>query len=122
TAGSGAGQIELWMDIQGDANQKFFNEQVIGTFQKAKPKITVKTTYYKGQDLRRLVQTALQARSGPDIVRGPSATQTLDWSKAHVLADRSDYSKDLGWADDIAKWAYEAFTNDGKLFALPLRV
>lgn len=122
TAGSGTGQIELWMDIQGDANQKFFNDEVVGAFQKAKPKITVKTTYYKGQDLRRLVQTALQARSGPDVVRGPSATQTLDWSKAHVLADLSDYAKKFGWADDISKWAYEAFTNDGKLFALPLRV
>ncbi len=122
SAGSGTGPIELWMDIQGDANQTYFNENVIGAFEKAHSKIDVKTTYYKGQDLRRLVQTALQARSGPDVVRGPSATQTLDWSKAHVLADLTDYAKKYDWSSDIAQWAYQAFTNDGKLFALPLRV
>lgn len=121
-AGSGKGTIDLWMDIQGDANQKFYNENVIGAFEKDTPDVTVKTTYYKGQDLRRLIQTALQAKSGPDVVRGPSATQTLDWSKAGILADLSGYSKKYGWSDDISDWAYQAFTNDGKLFALPLRV
>ena len=55
-------------------------------------------------------------------MRGPSATQTLDWSKAGILADLTPYSERYGWADDISDWAYQAFTNEGKLFALPLRV
>jgi raffinose/stachyose/melibiose transport system substrate-binding protein len=120
--GSGTGTVKLWMDIAGDANQKYFNESVIGAFSKAKPTINVMTTYYQGGDLRRLIQTALQARSGPDIVRGPSATQTLAWSKANVLADLSGYSKKWGWSDKLSSWAMQAFTIDNKLYALPLRV
>ncbi|BCJ31632.1 ABC transporter substrate-binding protein [Actinocatenispora sera] len=122
SAGNGTGTVKLWIDITGDANQKYFTDKVQGGFEKAYPKITMKTTYYKGQDLRRLVQTALQSKSGPDIVRGPAATQTIAWSKAHVLADLSSYAKKWGWNGKLAEWAINAFTTDGKLFALPMRV
>jgi raffinose/stachyose/melibiose transport system substrate-binding protein len=121
-AGSGTGNVDLWIDITGDANQKYWNDSVVGGFQKANPKITMKTTYYKGADLRTQVQTALQARSGPDIVRGPSATQTIAWSKAHVLADLTPYAKKWNWNNKISDWAIKAFTFDGKLSALPMRV
>ncbi|WP_433046214.1 ABC transporter substrate-binding protein [Dactylosporangium sp. CS-033363] len=120
--GTGKGEISLWIDITGDANQKYFDEKVIGAFHAANPDITVKTTYYKGQDLRQQVQTALQARSGPDIVRGPSATQTIAWSKARLLADLTPYAKQWGWNDKLTDWAVQAFTTDGKLYALPMRV
>jgi raffinose/stachyose/melibiose transport system substrate-binding protein len=121
-AGNGTGKVDLWIDIQGDANQKYFNESVVAAFEKAKPQIDLNATYYKGDDLRRLVQTALQARSGPDIVRGPSATQTLAWSKAHVLADLTPYAQKYGWSDKLSDWAVKAFTQEGKLYALPMRV
>lgn len=120
--GTGTGKIDFWLDIQGDANQKYFNENVAAAFEKAKPQIDLNVTYYKGQDLRRLIQTALQSRSGPDIVRGPSATQTLAWSKAHVLADLTPYAEKFGWKEKLSSWAIEAFTMDGKLYALPMRV
>jgi raffinose/stachyose/melibiose transport system substrate-binding protein len=122
SAGTGTGKVDLWLDIQGDANQKYFNESVAATFEKAKPGIDLNTTYYKGDDLRRLVQTALQSRSGPDIVRGPSATQTIAWSKAHLLADLNPYVEKFGWKDKLSTWAVDAFTTDGKLYALPMRV
>src|SRR6201999_3073267 len=111
-SGNGTGNVNLWIDITGDANQKYFTDNVQGAFEKAYPKITMKTTYYKGQDLRRLVQTALQARSGPDIVRGPSATQTIAWSKANVLADLTPYAKKWGWNDKLSDWAIKAFTTN----------
>ena len=122
SAGTGTGKVDLWLDIQGDANQKYFNESVAAAFEKAKPGIDLNTTYYKGDDLRRLVQTALQSRSGPDIVRGPSATQTIAWSKAHLLADLNPYVDKFGWKDKLSSWAVDAFTTDGKLYALPMRV
>jgi raffinose/stachyose/melibiose transport system substrate-binding protein len=121
-AGSGTGTVKLWIDIAGDANQKYFNDNVVAKFEKADPKIDLKTTFYKGQDLRRLVQTALQARSGPDIVRGPAATQTIAWSKAHLLADLTPYADKWDWHDKLSEWAIKAFTTDGKLYALPMRV
>ncbi|MGA8114343.1 MAG: extracellular solute-binding protein [Actinocatenispora sp.] len=120
--GSGSGTVALWIDITGEPNQKYFDDHVVGAFEKANPKIHMKTSYYKGQDLRQQVQTALQARSGPDIVRGPSATQTIAWSKARVLADLTPYAKKWHWNDKLADWAIKAFTIDGKLAALPMRV
>lgn len=120
--GSGAGKVSVWMDIAGDANQKYWDTKVSGGFHQAQPKIDLSTTYYKGNDLRRLIQTALQSRSGPDVVRGPSATQTLTWSKAGTLADLSQYAEKWDWSSRFSSWALNAFTNDGKIFALPLRV
>lgn len=120
--GNGTGPVSLWIDVTGDKNQAYFNDNVVAKFKQANPKVDLKVTYYQGQDLRRLVQTALQARSGPDIVRGPSATQTIAWSKAHVLADLTPYAKKFGWNDKLSQWAMNAFTMDGKLYALPMRV
>ncbi|MDG4825572.1 extracellular solute-binding protein [Asanoa sp. WMMD1127] len=122
SAGTGTGKVDLWLDIQGDANQKYFTENVAAAFEKAKPEIDLNTTFYKGEDLRRLVQTALQSRSGPDVVRGPSATQTIAWSKAHLLADLNPYVEKFGLKDKLSRWAMDAFTTDGKLYALPMRV
>ncbi|TDE10683.1 ABC transporter substrate-binding protein [Jiangella asiatica] len=119
---SGTGTVELWIDIQGEPNQTYFSDKVIGAFEQYQSDIDVKVTYYTGADLRKLIQTALQAKSGPDLVRGPSATQTLAWSKADVLADLSSYADEWAWADTLVSWAMEAFTTDGKLFALPMRV
>jgi len=121
-AGSGSGTVDLWIDITGDANQKYFNDKVVAGFEQANAKIDLKVSYYKGADLRKQVQTALQARSGPDIVRGPAATQTVAWSKAHVLADLTSYAKKWQWNDKVAEWALKAFTVDGKLYALPMRM
>ncbi|ASW55524.1 ABC transporter substrate-binding protein [Plantactinospora sp. KBS50] len=121
-AGDGTGTVDFWIDVTGDANQKYFLDKVVAPFEKANPKIDLNTTFYKGADLRRLVQTALQAKSGPDIVRGPAATQTIAWSKAHVLADLSGYAKKWDWNSHLAEWAIQAFTQDGKLYALPMRV
>jgi raffinose/stachyose/melibiose transport system substrate-binding protein len=119
--GKGSGEVDLWIDIQGDANQQYFLD-VLKAFTAAVPAVTVKPTFYKGADLRTQIQTALQARSGPDIVRGPSATQTLTWAKAQVLADLTPYANHWGWGDTLSSWAMNAFTKDGKLRALPMRV
>lgn len=122
SAGTGEGTVNLWIDIQGDANQKYFTDNVAGAFHTAHPKIDLKTTYYKGDDLRKQIQTALNAHAGPDIVRGPSATQTIAWAKGNVLADLTPYASKYKWNDKLSKWALEAFTTNGKLYALPMRV
>jgi raffinose/stachyose/melibiose transport system substrate-binding protein len=123
TVGSAlTGDLELWMDIGGDANQQYFLENVIGGFEADNAGITVDVTFHQGADLRQLVQTALAAGEGPDIVRGPSATQTINWARTGVLVDLSAYREEFGWDEQLASWAMDAFTFDGKLYALPMRV
>ena len=39
-AGSGTGKVDLWIDIQGDTNQKYFTDKVAATFEKANPAST----------------------------------------------------------------------------------
>lgn len=121
SSGSNSKTVALWMDIAGAANQAYFTKHVTDQFQKDSGK-TLKTTYYQGQDLRRLIQTALQAKSGPDVVRGASATLTLQWSQAHLLSDLTSYEKKYGWAKKLLPWAVNAFTKDGHLWAMPMRV
>lgn len=120
-SGSSSKELAIWMDIAGTPNQKYYNQHVVDAFHKDTGK-SIKATYYQGQDLRRLIQTALQAKSGPDVVRGASATQTLAWSQNHLLADLSEYEQHYGWAKKLLPWSVEAFTQKGKLWAMPLRV
>src|ERR1700759_509872 len=94
--GSGS-DLTIWMDIAGSSDQSYFNKHVVDAFQ-TDTGTSMSATYYSGQDLRNDIQTALQAKSGPDVVRGASATLTLAWAKAHLLADLSDYEKQYGWA------------------------
>ena len=116
------GNLELWIDIGGDANQQYYLDNVIGQFEAGNEGITVDVTFHQGADLRQLVQTALAAGEGPDIVRGPSATQTLNWAKTGVLVDLSPYQEQYGWNEALSSWAIDAFTFEGSLFALPMRV
>jgi raffinose/stachyose/melibiose transport system substrate-binding protein len=118
---SSGGAVKLWMDIAGTPNQKYFDDHVVDAFHKATGG-SVGVTYYQGQDLRRLIQTALQAKSGPDVVRGASATQTLAWSQAKLLADLTEYERHYGWGDKLLPWSVDAFTKQGKLWAMPMRV
>jgi raffinose/stachyose/melibiose transport system substrate-binding protein len=117
----GSGKLALWMDVAGAKNQKYFDDHVVAPFE-ASSKLDLDVNYYQGADLRRLIQTALQAKSGPDIVRGASATQTLAWAEAHLLADLSQYERTYGWDEHLLRWSVDAFKRDGKLWAMPLRV
>src|SRR5579875_2593478 len=119
---NGRTDLQLWIDITGAANEKYFSTHVIDVFEKADRKVEVDTTFYQGQDLRRVIQTALQARSGPDLVRGASASLTQAWSKAHTLADLSSYAAKDHWSSKISSWALKPFITGSKLYALPMRV
>lgn len=118
----GRTDLSLWIDITGAPNEKYFTQNVIDVFEKADRKVEVDTTFYQGQDLRRVIQTALQARSGPDIVRGASASLTLAWSKAHTLKELSSYASLDHWPNKISGWALKPFTIGSKIYALPMRV
>lgn len=125
SSNSGSGgpstSLSLWIDITGTANQAYFQGHVMQAFEKANPKIDINATYYAGADLRRLITTALAAKSGPDIVRGLSASQDLAWSDSHLLDTLNSFAPAGGWSSNIAGWALKPFTLKGKIYALPLR-
>ena len=121
SSSGGNATLKFWMDIAGDANQKYFNEHVVQAFESANSKVKLDVTYYSGADLRRVIQTALQAKSGPDIVRGLSASQDLAWTRSGLLKDLGPYAPKGGWDSQIAAWSMTPFTVDGKVYALPMR-
>lgn len=118
---SSSSSLKLWMDVAGAKNQKYYTTNVVQAFEKANSGINIDVTYYSGADLRRLITTALQAKSGPDIVRGLSASQDLAWSNSGLLADLDPYAPKGGWSNTIAEWALTPFTLKGKIYALPMR-
>jgi raffinose/stachyose/melibiose transport system substrate-binding protein len=119
TSGGNA-TLKFWMDVAGAKNQDYFKQHVITPFE-SQSKTKLDVTYYSGADLRRLIQTALQAKSGPDIVRGLSASQDLAWTKSNLLVDLDKYAPSGGWKSKIATWAMTPFTVKGKTYALPMR-
>jgi len=121
SSGSGSANLKFWMDVAGAANQDYFKKHVIDPFEASQSKIKLNVTYYSGADLRRLIQTALQAKSGPDVVRALSASQDLAWVRSNLLADLDKYAPKGGWKSKIAEWALTPFTVDGKVYALPMR-
>ncbi len=121
SGGGGKDDLSFWIDITGIANQKYFSQHVVDTFEKAKPNIDLAITYYNGNQLRQVMPTALQAKSGPDIVRGLSASQDLAWANSKLLKDLNPYAPANGWTSDIAPWSLRPFTVGGKIYALPMR-
>ena len=90
--------LKFWMDIAGTSNQDYFNKNVVGAFEHVHPKIKLDITYYSGADLRRLIETALQARQGPDFRGGPSASRVLASTQAvSAQGPRDPYAPSAGW-------------------------
>lgn len=70
----------------------------------------------------RLIQTALAANSGPDVVITPGpSTGVPEYTKAGYLADLTPYEKKYNWDNLFAPWSLEASKIDGTLRTLPLQ-
>jgi raffinose/stachyose/melibiose transport system substrate-binding protein len=117
----GSNTLSIWIDITGSKQQAFFENHVVKPFEK-QTGLTVEATYYQGQDLRRLLQSALQAKSGPDIVRGAGPTQTIAWRRANLLTELTPYANKYGWRKDLMGWSTNEFMGNGELWAMPLRL
>jgi raffinose/stachyose/melibiose transport system substrate-binding protein len=123
-AGSGPGgaakgdgkTVQYWTAFNDAAAEKYFREHAIGEYEgPAEVKLTIKAI----DTIDQLLQTALAAGRGPDIILTPGPAYVAAYSQAGYLADLTEYAEKYKWNDVLAPWSLDASKIDGKLVTLP---
>jgi raffinose/stachyose/melibiose transport system substrate-binding protein len=122
TGGGGSGEIQYWGAFQTKDGENYFRQNFIDAYNKAATgadALKVKMTVKQPDTLDRLVQTAIAAGNGPDIIEASGPAQTLRYvNNGNVLA-LDEYIDKFGWRDKFIPWALEAGQVNGKLYSLP---
>lgn len=69
-----------------------------------------------------VVRTALAGGSGPDVVITPGPSFVFELAKAGLLLPMNEYTKGLGWDQDIVSWALSLGSVDGTLYSIPVEL
>lgn len=114
-------EIELvfWHQISvGSPMEEWFNEQLAG-FQELNPNITILAEPQPVQEMSVMVQTALAAHRGPDIMENWSAVYTFPFKDA--LINVKDYVTDeeIAVFGDWIDWCYYNYDSNDQLLGLP---
>ena len=108
--------VQYWTFFQDKKNEDYFREHFVKAYSGPAPvEITVKST----DTIDRLIQTALAAGKGPDVVLTPGPSYVPAYDKAGYLAELDAYAKKFGWDTKFAGWSLQASQIDGKLISLP---
>ena len=108
--------VQYWTAFTDAAAEKYFRDHAIGAYEgPAEVKLTIKAF----DTIDQLLQTALAAGRGPDIILTPGPAYVAAYSEAGYLSDLSEYAEKYKWNDVLAPWALEVSKIDGKLVTLP---
>lgn len=108
----------VWWNEGGDEHRDDLVKLFVDTFNAAHPNIQLDFVFQ--EDLDRVLRTAMQAGSGPDVVITPGAGFVLEYINAGHVLDLSEYAAKYGWKERLLGWAYESGMINGKLYSLPL--
>ena len=116
-AGGGEDTVTFWNNFSDAGQVKYFQQHFIDAYPgPGKAMLASKSS----NTIDRLIQTALAAGSGPDVIVTPGpSTGVTEYTKAGYLADLEPYAKKYGWDTTFAKWALDASRIEGKLRTLP---
>lgn len=110
-------EITWW--VQADDEMDFRQANVVDPFQAEHPDIQVVMEPLPGEDMDRVIATALQAGAGPDIVPSAGAAHAGPLAQAGLLVALDDYATEYGWGEKLLPWALETGKLGGKLYLLP---
>jgi raffinose/stachyose/melibiose transport system substrate-binding protein len=115
-AAGGGKAVQYWTAFNDAAAEKYFRDHAIGDYEgPAEVKLTIKAN----DTIDQLLQTALAAGRGPDIILTPGPTYVAAYGEAGYLLDLTEYAEKYKWNDVLAPWSLEASKIDGKLVTLP---
>jgi raffinose/stachyose/melibiose transport system substrate-binding protein len=117
-SGSGGNTIGIWGAFDSKADQQYFQTHTVDAYN-ANHKIKLELSVKQTATLNQLMQTALSAGRGPDIIGSDGPTIVVDFADAGYLAPLDQYSKKYNWPSKIQPWALETGTSDGKLYGIP---
>ncbi|MGD0863255.1 MAG: extracellular solute-binding protein [Candidatus Limnocylindrales bacterium] len=113
-----AGKITIWDAFSDDAHAKYFQPHWIDPFVARDRAESVQLVVKPFDSFNQVLQTALVAGSGPDIIVA-GIPQLVGWAGAGYLADLTKYAQIYGWADQFQPWALSVGKLGGKLVFLP---
>ncbi|MET7402327.1 extracellular solute-binding protein [Dactylosporangium sp. NPDC005572] len=118
-SGTSSGNLEYWSGFASKDAENWFRANIVDAFNATRPKAPVTLSVKQFDTMDRLVQTALAAGAGPDIVLASGPAQVRAYADAGYLAPLDDFAAKLGWNDRVLPWALKTGVISGKLYALP---
>tara|TARA_R110000868_G_scaffold143571_1_gene361796 strand:+ start:32685 stop:33977 length:1293 start_codon:yes stop_codon:yes gene_type:complete len=108
-------KLTMWSHFADHAAVRALFSELEATFEKENPNVDLDMTFYEKKSLFAAQMTALRAGAGPDIMYlEPDRVQFLDAGFVTPLNDLMDLDR----LEDFAK---EAWTRDGKVYALGMQ-
>lgn len=110
--------LHVW-DTFTEEGQSAGMDKMIAKFQETHPNVEFQRDAQSIDNLRPVVQTALGAENGPDIIyydTGPGYAGVL--SEAGLLLPLDDAYAEKGWNDRIFDWTKERVTFGGKAYGI----
>lgn len=117
--GKTSGTINYWYGLDDAQQRKYVKAHDIDAFMKAYPDIKVNLSFKPVDGVDRLIQIALPAGKGPDIVPTPGPSYALQYISSNLLLDLDGYAKKYNWNTSMQGWALDAGRINGKLYSLP---
>src|SRR5882757_10460526 len=118
SSGSSATQTSFWYAFGDNNTQKYWQQNIIDVYNKtAKAKVVMSLKQVSTLD--RLLQTAVAAGNGPDIISTSGPAAALSYANSGNLLALDPYVDKYGWAQTFLPWALDAGRVDGKLYSLP---
>jgi raffinose/stachyose/melibiose transport system substrate-binding protein len=114
-----AGTLVVWPTFPDEVQEQWWRTNIEQAFQQANPKVELSVSVKNVETIDRLVQTALSARRGPDVVPTPGPSYAASYVDSGGLAPLDDDAARYGWKDKLLPWAYDSGRLNGKLYSLP---
>ena len=111
--------VVMWEDEKAEASRQVLQTVFVDSFNQAHPDIDLELIIQ--EDIVRVTRTALQAKSGPDIVYTKGPAYVHDYVNAGFIQPLDPYLDDFGFdISDFYSWAFDLGRYDDQLYTLPL--
>src|SRR5882724_7959790 len=119
TVGIAAAETTVkWLHIEDNPAQVKIWEEVARTFETKNPGVKIEMQFLENEAYKAKLPTILQSRDRPHIIYSWAGGVLKAQIEAGVLDDISDQVK--GYSDQLAPAAVAAFTQDGKIYGVPM--
>ncbi len=114
-----SGTVSYWYGLDDAQQRKYVKAHDIDAFTKAYPDVSINLSFKPIDGVDRLIQIALPAGKGPDIVPTPGPSYALQYITSKLLLDLDGYVAKYDWKSKMQSWALDAGRVNGKLYSLP---
>lgn len=113
------GTLDVWAAFGTDAQKEYYEENILAAFNESQNGVTVQLSVKQIATIDRLLQTAMAAGQGPDIVPTPGPSYAAAYVDAGQFLALDDLAEEHGWTDRLLPWALATGTIDDTLYSIP---